>query len=1018
MFKINAFPIYILLIYHIFSCPQEIKDQCSVIQFLNSGDHFRFSSCFYCIAYNNNDTIRYVCLLSNVIYEFQNENNCTNEFDLSADIKGCYYNMLGNEKRDKLDIFISFVGENEYINIVYFSFILATEKITLKKSIENKNVKIRNPKSLSCEYLNNNDDYHLICFYIIKPNLYAEIFDVNNNFNSIKKVNTSCNCEDYDNDIITIISSKSENKIIVFLEQMNNTVFYLTYNISTYFFDNYGYFNECDTSELLMETYFFSEHFYFICPLKSNKNKYKFYWMDKSDEQFVEYSEYDIDQNGYVCDYWFYNKSYDMCNFNTYSCPFNNLETEITNIYLNSTSYSKSTNIELTNINYNISSTFSMDIESNKKEEPLLNNITAILDGKEPGKVYKITENDYSITIKPANSTKEPNSTYINFTECESILRNHYNISNSSFITILQLELYNNNSKSLINQVEYEAYGEDFQKLNLKLCQEINISIFYSIKEDMLLDMDIDKINSLNNLGIDVFNINDSFFWDVCKPYSDMGNDLILEDRIKDLYQNYSLCEEGCTYNDLSLENMTVLCDCKIKDNITTVVSEINLDQIKYETTSNFDIIKCYNILFKFKIKFRNIGFWIFTILLILYFIFIFHYFYTGVEPVYNFVIVQMNKYGYMQKNKRNNKKKLTSKKRSKNSNAPKRSNIKNNNENFDNVFVFDKNSFKKKNFNNNEKKRINEIINNSKKHGDYSRQLIKNKRKQLNLSDIQIENPEEGKKYNKNENIIDFPLINIDLNKNNHKEYIPQKSNRILNNYTFEEAKEYDLRTTCEIYFIYLLSKQIIFHAIFFRSPFQLFSLRLCLLIFIFSSDLALNAFFYFNDNISKKYHYTKSLFLFTLSNNMTVIILSTLIGFILLTFFTKLSNSIHVIRELFRNEEEKMKKNKKYKVGDERKNEIKEEIDKVFKNYKIKIILFILIQLLLMIFFWYYVTIFCHVYPSTQTSWLFDSFLSIASRFIIDNLICIGLAKLYRIGVESNTHCIYKFAMILYEF
>ena len=53
--------------------------------------------------------------------------------------------------------------------------------------------------------------------------------------------------------------------------------------------------------------------------------------------------------------------------------------------------------------------------------------------------------------------------------------------------------------------------------------------------------MDIDKINSLNNLGIDVFNINHSFFWDVCKPYSDMGNDLILEDRIKDLYQNYSL---------------------------------------------------------------------------------------------------------------------------------------------------------------------------------------------------------------------------------------------------------------------------------------------------------------------------------------------------------------------------------------------------------------------------------------------------------------------------------------------
>ena len=48
---------------------------------------------------------------------------------------------------------------------------------------------------------------------------------------------------------------------------------------------------------------------------------------------------------------------------------------------------------------------------------------------------------------------------------------------------------------------------------------------------------------------------------------------------------------------------MTVLCDCKIKENFTTVESELNLDKIKYETTSNFDIIKCYNIIFNFKLK-------------------------------------------------------------------------------------------------------------------------------------------------------------------------------------------------------------------------------------------------------------------------------------------------------------------------------------------------------------------------------------------------------------------------------
>ena len=69
-------------------------------------------------------------------------------------------------------------------------------------------------------------------------------------------------------------------------------------------------------------------------------------------------------------------------------------------------------------------------------------------------------------------------------------------------------------------------------------------------------------------------------------------------------------------------------------------------------------------------------------------------------------------------------------------------------------------------------------------------------------------------------------------------------------------------------------------------------------------------------------------------------------------------------------------------------------------------------------MIFFWYYVTIFCHIYPSTQISWLLDSLLSMLSRMIIDLLICLLLAKLYRIGVDSNFKGIYKIALFFYDF
>ena len=115
---------------------------------------------------------------------------------------------------------------------------------------------------------------------------------------------------------------------------------------------------------------------------------------------------------------------------------------------------------------------------------------------------------------------------------------------------------------------------------------------------------------------------------------------------------------------------------------------------------------------------------------------------------------------------------------------------------------------------------------------------------------------------------------------------------------------------------------------------------------------------------------------------------------------------------------EEEKIKTDKKYQVTEQRKNKILEEIEKILKNYKLKVIILTIIELALVIFFWYFVTAFCHVYKATQKSWLFDSFLSMLSRAIIELLISLGLAKLYGIAIAGESHCLYKFVMFLYNF
>ena len=149
------------------------------------------------------------------------------------------------------------------------------------------------------------------------------------------------------------------------------------------------------------------------------------------------------------------------------------------------------------------------------------------------------------------NSTPLPNTTHVEFDECEQRIRKEYNISNSSIITFLQLEINNDKSNALYNQIKYFIYDEQMKELDLSLCKDINTQIHYAIKNNTKLNKE--SITNFQEKGIDIFNLKDKFFNDLCYSYSDSNNDMTLEDRIKYLYQNYSLCEEGCTYNSIDL---------------------------------------------------------------------------------------------------------------------------------------------------------------------------------------------------------------------------------------------------------------------------------------------------------------------------------------------------------------------------------------------------------------------------------------------------------------------------------
>ena len=171
-------------------------------------------------------------------------------------------------------------------------------------------------------------------------------------------------------------------------------------------------------------------------------------------------------------------------------------------------------------------------------------------------------------------------------------------------------------------------------------------------------------INYYSELGIDIFDIKDPFFNDLCYPFSLSKNDIILKDRVLDIYQNYSLCDNGCEYESIDIENITLTCYCQIKTEINTEISEPVFKEVIKNTfkDSNFGVLRCYNLVFNLNNKLDNIGFFIILFFIICQIICYIIYFNYGIKSIVDFVYEEMAKYKYTPKikNEKIRKKKIS----------------------------------------------------------------------------------------------------------------------------------------------------------------------------------------------------------------------------------------------------------------------------------------------------------------------------------------------------------------------
>ena len=156
-------------------------------------------------------------------------------------------------------------------------------------------------------------------------------------------------------------------------------------------------------------------------------------------------------------------------------------------------------------------------------------------------------------------------------------------------------------------------------------------------KEDILF---------LAKQGIDVFNLSDRFYNDLCYFYKSPNNkDICMKDRISYFFPNISLCEPGCKNKGVNLDNLKVKCECIFNDFMDNKLIGSELGQslgeiVKIIDSLNIEVIKCVKYIFDNKRIKNCIGGLIFTFLFAIKIIFIIYFSYNGMDRIKQYIFL------------------------------------------------------------------------------------------------------------------------------------------------------------------------------------------------------------------------------------------------------------------------------------------------------------------------------------------------------------------------------------------
>ena len=596
-------------------------------------------------------------------------------------------------------------------------------------------------------------------------------------------------------------------------------------------------------------------------------------------------------------------------------------------------------------------------------------------------------ENDYYLIYiyKNINCLKNISSEIpiLDFGQCYEKIQTTNKIINY-LITILILIKEENGNYFLTRYIFSNPDTGKVIKNSNEICSKDNVIITEDIS-DIMDEFDEKKkedIIFLTKQGIDVFNLSDEFYNDLCYFYESPNNkDICMKDRISYFFPNITLCEPGCKNRGVDLDLLKVQCECSFNDFMGNKLIDNALgnnlgDVIEIINSANIEVLKCIKYIFDNKRMKKCIGGLILSCLLFCKIIVIIIYSVKGINDVKQYVILLNESFSiYLNKIKANF--------------PPKKTKIRKQNKSKSTIFTPGKISRNNLLQSKDSKKFNNYDISFTKKN---TRNIIRKKSHQL-----------INKNIIKNTNIFfNKAIYNNENNKNKYLEDINEMLNPPFDENDLDEVIEKDQRTLCQYFCANLKDNQIFVNTFCQNEDLKPRPLKIILLILTIELYFTVNAIFYNEDYLSELFQSNKKDKFFSFVprrfNHFVYIslvngVISYLIGF----FFDNEKN----LKRIF----------KRIKKGKSNKSELMIYINSLKKL----VIGFIVLSIILSIIFIIYISCFNIVYPYITKEWIISSIFILIIMQLINILLIFIQACVRYLSIKFKSIKLFELSLWL---